>query len=188
MFGRAIGFLTGLDWPKTGSLVLHLGLVAAAIFGLKWSIQTIYKSGVTHGRVEARAEFAEAQAEADAAQYQFNEELDAALDHSSREIEDAYQTRRDAIADRANALRVRAEGPRNSGGSVDQSVSDFPAATCVIDAAAEGDGLSRPDTITALEQADLNTEQLLALQEWVAATTRQFNGSIEAGAITVQRP
>jgi len=97
------------------------------------------------------------------------------LDTSNREITNEHLASRDAIGARADALRVRAkavEGQRPSGAGALPGIPD--AASGADEASCDG-GLSLQDQITALEQAELNTRQLIDLQRSIESAAVIWN-------------
>lgn len=135
-------------------------------------VSAAYDAGVRY----ATDEFNTAQAAADEAQRAKLAAREAALDTSSREITNEHLASRDDIGARADALRVRAEAAAARRRAADRGdPAGLPEAAGGVDEAACHGGLSVQDQITALEQAELNTRQLIDLQRWIIGAEAIWN-------------
>ncbi len=156
-------FLRGLPWQiyaAIGAALLIWLAVAWHGRAVEARVSAAYDAGVQY----ATDEFEMAQADADAEQRAKIAAQADKIDTSNREITNEHLASRDDIGARADALRVRtqaAEGRRAPGAG---DLPGVPDASGGVDAPACHGGLSLADTITALEQAELNTRQLIDLQ------------------------
>ena len=167
-------FLRGVPWQVYAAIGAALLIwLAVAWHGraVEARVSAAYDAGVEY----ATKEFNAAQAAADEAQRADNAAKAQKLDNSNREITNEHLASRDDIGARADALRVRAkavEGQRAPGAG---DLPGVPAAPGSVDAPACHGGLSLADQITALEQAELNTRQLIDLQRSITEAAAIWN-------------
>lgn len=167
-------FLRGVPWQvyaAIGAALLIWQAVAWHGRAVEARVSAAYAAGVEY----ATKEFNVAQAAADEAQRADNAAKAQKVDTSNREITNEHLASRDDIGARADALRVRAkavEGQRAPGAG---TLPGVPAASGGADASACHGGLSLADQITALEQAELNTRQLIDLQRSILTAATIWN-------------
>lgn len=171
----AIGrFLRGVPWQVYAAIGAALLIWQAIEWhgrAVEARVSAAYDAGVEY----ATKEFNAAQAAADEAQRTKLAATADKIDTFNREITNEHLASRDDIGSRADALRVRAkavDGQRAPGAGV---VSGVPAASGGADAPACHGGLSLADQITALEQAELNTRQLIDLQRSITNAAAIWN-------------
>lgn len=167
-------FLRGVPWQvyaAIGAALLIWQAVAWHGRAVEARVSAAYDAGVTY----ATNEFIAAQAAADEAQRAKIAATAEKIDNSNREITNEHLASRDDIGARADALRVRAkavEGERAPGAG---DLPGVPDASGGVDAPACHGGLSLADQITALEQAELNTRQLIDLQRSILTAATIWN-------------
>ena len=167
-------FLRGVPWQvyaAIGAALLIWQAVAWHGRAVEARVSAAYDAGVTY----ATGEFEAAQAAADEAQRTKIAAQAEKLDTSNREITNEHLASRDDIGARADALRVRAEAVEGQRASGAGNLPGVPDATGGADAPACHGGLSLADQITALEQAELNTRQLIDLQRSITNAAAIWN-------------
>lgn len=171
----AIGrFLRGVPWQVYAAIGAAL-LIWLAVAWHGRAVEARVSAAYDQGVKDTSEAFVAAQAAADEAQRAKIAATAEKIDNSNREITNEHLASRDDIGARADALRVRAkavEGQRASGAG---AVPGVPDASGGVDAPACHGGLSLADQITALEQAELNTRQLIDLQRSITEAAAIWN-------------
>lgn len=167
-------FLRGVPWQvyaAIGAALLIWQAVAWHGRAVEARVSAAYDAGVDY----ATEEFIAAQAAADEAQRTKIAAQAEKIDTSNREITNEHLASRDDIGARADALRVRAKAVEGRGAASTGNLPGVPDAPGGVDAPACHGGLSLSDQITALEQAELNTRQLIDLQRSITNAAAIWN-------------
>lgn len=171
----AIGrFLRGVPWQvyaAIGAALLIWQAVAWHGRAVEARVSTAYAQGVK----DTTATFVAAQAKADDAQRAKIAATADKIDTSNREITNEHLASRDDIGARADALRVRAQALEGQRAASTGNLPGVPDAPGGADAPACHGGLSLADQITTLEQAELNTRQLIDLQRSITNAAAIWN-------------
>ena len=167
-------FLRGVPWQvyaAIGAALLIWQAVAWHGRAVEARVSSAYDAGVEY----ATKEFIAAQAKADDAQRAKVAATADKIDTSNREITNEHLASRDDIGARADALRVRAKAVEGQRAASTGNLPGVPDASGGVDAPACHGGLSLADQITALEQAELNTRQLIDLQRSITNAAAIWN-------------
>lgn len=174
IFATIWKFLCGVPWQVyavIGAVLLIWQAVAWHGRAVEARVSAAYDAGVEY----ATDEFNAAQAAADEAQRADNAAKAQKVDTSNREITNEHLASRDDIGARADALRVRAKAVDSQRATGASDMPGIPDASRSADEAACDGGLSLQDQITALEQAELNTRQLIDLQRSILTAATIWN-------------
>jgi hypothetical protein len=147
-----------------------LAAVAIIFLGVRWHnhrVDVALQRADNEGFNRAKRQFEKAQQAAAELQRKKIERIEKAQDKISHERSADYEKDRADIRRRADLVRVRQQARADQGRSSGGTVPGVPDAAGEPDGAAFADTVLTPDQITSLEQAELNTAQLIALQQWI---------------------
>lgn len=173
----ALAFLRGIPW-QVWVAVLAIGAVWWGFNAHGAAVKAAHTAAYNQGYDAATAGFEAAQAEIDEAQRVKVEALEKEIDLNNRKITHDYLAQRNAIAARADALRLR--GPAETAGHNQGSSGDMSGlsdAAGGADAATGCYGIPFSDLVGSLEQAELNTAQLVALQQSINDTAASWQAT-----------
>ena len=171
----AIGrFLRGVPWQVYAAIGAAL-LIWLAVAWHGRAVEARVSAAYDQGVKDTSEAFVAAQAAADEAQRAKIAATAEKIDNSNREITNEHLASRDDIGARADALRVRAKAVDSQRATGASDMPGIPDASRSADEAACDGGLSLQDQITALEQAELNTRQLIDLQRSILTAATIWN-------------
>lgn len=163
--GRFFGGIPAKVWYILGALAA-LWLIIS--FHNK-AVETAFNDGNEAGIDATTFAFETAQMKADALQREKNEKKRLEQETITKDLVNEHTKERAAIIARYDAVRVRLEAERAAlRASRPGNTASIPGATGGADATTEADELSASVPLSYLVNAELNTEQLMALQEWVS--------------------
>lgn len=144
------------------------------------AVQTAFDDGNTHGVDATTAAFEKAQAKADALQIAKIEKLKDVQETITEDLVNEHQVERDSIVARYNAVRVRlaaeTAAKRSPGISIASPVPDTAEGT---DEATGANELLASVPLSYLEAAELQTSQLVKLQEWIKQQQAAWPPAVE---------